>query len=146
LIKEIMKRAGLIWMLCIFLVIAGKAQPGQGRPGPGQPGQFNPEETAKRQTREIGEAVGFKEGQEAQVYDLNLKFAKKRQELRGGVSFRELDDQSRQAMREKMNALDTAKDKEMKKILTEDQFGKYEVYRQERLQRMRERPGQRPPR
>lgn len=141
-----MKRAGFIWMVCMFLAIAGKAQPGQGRPGPGQPGQFNPEDFAKRQTREIGEAVGFTEGQEAKVYDLNLKFAKKRQELRSGGSFRELDDQARQEMREKMNALDSGKDKEMKSILTEDQFRKYEAYRQERLQRMRERPGQRPPR
>ncbi len=132
--------------MCLFLAIAGKAQPGQGRPGPGQPGQFNPEEIAKRQTREIGDAVGFTEGQEAKVYDLNLKFAKKRQELRSGVSFRDMSDQKRQEMREKMNAIDAEKDKEMKKILSEDQFRKYEVYRQERMQRMRERPGQRPPR
>lgn len=133
-------------MVFLFLAIVGNAQPGQGRPRPGQPGQFNPEEIAKRQTREIGEAVGFTEGQEAKVYDLNLKFAKKRQELRSGVSFREMDDKARQEMREKMNTLDTGRDKEMKEILTEGQYKKYEVYRQERMQKMHERTGQRPPR
>ena len=138
-----MKKIGFLMLMFVIAVTAGKAQPGQGGRGSGQPRQFNPEEMAKRQTQEIGEAVQFTQGQEAKVNDLNLKYAKKRQEMRSGGSFRDMDDAARQEMRKKMEALDTEKSKEMKQILTADQYVKYEKYLKDREQRMRDR-GPRP--
>lgn len=138
-----MRKFGFLLLMFVIAATAGKAQPGQGGQGPGQPRQFNPEEMAKRQTQEIGEAVQFTQGQEARVNDLNLKFAKKRQELRSGGSFRDMDDAARQEMRKKMEALDTEKSKEMKQILTGEQYVKYEKYLVERQQRNRDR-GPRP--
>jgi|WetSurMetagenome_2_1015567.scaffolds.fasta_scaffold08537_2 periplasmic protein CpxP/Spy len=127
-------------------------EPGQGGPGQGGPGgmgegrgQLSPEDMATRQTEQMGEYLKFTDEQKTKVYELNLSNAKKTQELRSGVSFRDMSDSERQAFREKMNAQQEEKNQELKKILTEDQFKAYEKNMEEMRQRMRERMQQRPP-
>jgi len=76
---------------------------------------------------------------EKKVHDLNLKYAKKSQELRGGGNFMDMSDAQREKMRAQMTAQQEEKDKEMKKILSADQYKQYEKYRAEARQRMQQR-------
>ncbi len=88
-----------------------------------------PEEMAKRQTDQIKEKCGLDKAQEKKVYDLNLesskKMAKMREEMQGGGG--PSDD-----MRAKMTKIRDEQNKEMKKILSADQYVKYEKYLEER--------------
>lgn len=87
-----------------------------------------PEEMAKSQTEQIKKACDLDKDQEKKVYDLSLKsgkeMAKMRSEMQGGGD--------RDAMREKMGKVRDEQNKEMKKILTADQYTKYEKYLEER--------------
>jgi periplasmic protein CpxP/Spy len=88
-----------------------------------------PEEMAKRQTEQIKEKCGLDKAQEKKVYDLSLEsskqMAKLRSEMQGGGG-------PSDAMREKMTKMREEQNKEMKKILTADQYVKYEKYLEER--------------
>jgi periplasmic protein CpxP/Spy len=88
-----------------------------------------PEEMAKRQTEQIKEKCGLDKAQEKKVYDLSLEsskqMAKLRSEMQGGGG-------PNDAMREKMTKMREEQNKEMKKILTADQYVKYEKYLEER--------------
>lgn len=88
-----------------------------------------PEERAKLQTEQIKEKCGLDKAQEKKVYDLNLesgkKMAKMREGMQGGGGMS--DD-----MREKMTKMREEQNKEMKKILSADQYVKYEKYLEER--------------
>lgn len=119
----------------------GERGPGQGfgPGGQGGRGQFSPEDMAKRQVEGMAEYVKFTEGQEAKVYDLILKYGKKQQEMRSGVSFRDMTDEQRQEMRAKRQEMQAEQDKEMKTILTEEQFTQYEAYREQMRQMMQQR-------
>lgn len=124
-----MKKIGTILMSLMLVAAISKAQPGQRN--------FDPEEMAKRQTEQIKEAVGLDAKQEKQVYDLNLETGKKMRALREknqGGGF--------EGMREKMAELRAEQDKQMKEILTEAQWEKYQKYQEERRAQWRERrPG-----
>jgi len=88
-----------------------------------------PEEMAKRQTEQIKEKCGLDKAQEKKVYDLNLEnskqMAKMRSDMQGGGGPNE-------GMREKMTKMREDQNKEMKKILSADQYVKYEKYLEER--------------
>ncbi|TNF40131.1 MAG: hypothetical protein EP310_09475 [Bacteroidetes bacterium] len=88
-----------------------------------------PEEMAKRQTEQIKEKCGLDKDQEKKVYELSLKsskeMAKLRSEMQGGGGPNE-------GMREKMMKMREDQNKEMKKILSADQYVKYEKYLEER--------------
>lgn len=88
-----------------------------------------PEESAKKTTETLKEKLGLKADQEKQVYALNLKSAKEmtemRKEMQGGGG-------DRGAMRAKFTKMHEEANKGMKKILTEDQYAKYEKYLEER--------------
>lgn len=118
-----MKKLGFILMILILGTSVSMAQRG------GQ--DFDPEERAKAQTEELKELLDLKKDQEKKVYELNLKagkdMAKMRSEMQGGGD--------RDAMREKFGKLRAEQNKEMKKILTDAQYEKYEKYLEERRQR-----------
>ncbi len=155
-----MKRLGFICLIFVFAITAGCGQPRnkaveatstppQGGPqmreqgpGPGQEGrrQFSPEDFANRQTEQIGEYITFTEGQKEKVYQLNLKYSQKMQELRSGVSFMDMNDEQRAEMRKKMDAQQAEKDQEMKTILSAEQMTAYEKFREEMRNRMQRRP------
>lgn len=90
---------------------------------------FDPEERAKSQTKELTELLDLKKDQEKKVYELNLKAGKEmaamRDEMRSGGG-------DRDAMREKMMDMREKQNKEMKKILTDSQYKKYQKYLEER--------------
>lgn len=89
---------------------------------------MDPEERAKTQTAELKKVLDLNKDQEKKVYDLNLKagkdMVKMREEMQGSSD--------RDAMREKFGKMREEQNKEMKKILSEDQFKKYEKYLEER--------------
>ena len=121
-----MKKLGFLLIVFILGTTVSMAQ-NRGR-------DFDPEERAKSQTAELKELLDLKKDQEKKVYDLNLKAGKEMVEIRNDMQ----DGGDRDAMREKFGKMRETQNKEMKKILTEDQYKKYEKYLQER----RERRGQ----
>lgn len=115
-----MKKIGFLMFAFILGTMASMAQNWQ---------NATPEEMAKRQTEQIKEKCSLNKDQEKKVYDLNLetskKMAKMREEMQGGG-------RPNEGMREKMTKIREDQNKEMKKILTADQFVQYEKYLEER--------------
>lgn len=115
-----MKKIGFLMVAIIMGTMVSMAQNWQ---------NSTPEERAKQQTEQIKEKCGLNKEQEKKVYDLNLesgkKMAKMREEMQGGGG-------PSDEMREKMTKIRDEQTKEMKKILTADQFVKYEKYLEER--------------
>ncbi|HPE75203.1 MAG TPA: hypothetical protein PLC80_03905 [Draconibacterium sp.] len=113
-----MKKIGFLLIALIMGTLVGTAQNWQ---------NATPEEMAKRQTDQIKEKCGLDKAQEKKVYDLSLesskKMAKMREEMQGG---------DRDSMRDKMAKMREDQNKEMKKILTAEQYVKYEKYLEER--------------
>lgn len=126
-----MKKLGFLLIVLILGTTVSMAQ--------NRGGDFDPEERAKSQTTELKELLDLKKDQEKKVHDLNLKFGKEiaemRKEMQGGGG-------DRDASIEKFGKMLEARNKEMKKILTEDQYKKYEKYLQERREKRTERRGQ----
>lgn len=127
-----MKRLGF---LLLVLVLGTSISIAQNR---GEQRNMNPEDMAKNQTKELKEKLDLDSKQEKKVYELNLKSANKmvamRDEMRSGNG-------DRDAMRQKMTELRNEQNKEMKKILSDDQYKKYEKYVEERRNNMRNRGG-----
>lgn len=121
-----MKKIGI---LLIALVLGTTISIAQNRGGQRN---FDPEERAKTQTAELKEVLGLNKDQEKKVYGLNLdtnkKFGAMRNEMQAsGGGF--------EGMREKMTKIREEQDKEMKKILSDEQWKKYEKYLEERRSR-----------
>ncbi|MEN8116775.1 MAG: hypothetical protein ABFS16_07330 [Bacteroidota bacterium] len=117
-----MKKLGLLLIIAILGTTVAMAQNRGQR-------SFDPEEMAKRQTESLKEVLDLKKDQEKKVYELNLKAGKdmtKAREKAGG---------DREAMYEKMREIRDEQNKEMKKILSDSQWKKYEKYLEERRQR-----------
>jgi len=115
-----MKKIGFLMIVILFGTMVSMAQNWQ---------NSSPEERAKQQTDQIKEKCGLNKEQEKKVYDLNLesgkKMSKMREEMQGGGG-------PSDEMREKMTKIREEQNKEMKKILTADQYVKYEKYLEER--------------
>ncbi len=115
-----MKKIGFLMVAILLGTMVSMAQNWQ---------NSTPEEMAKRQTDQIKEKCGLDKDQEKKVYDLSLKsgkeMAKMREEMQGGGGPSE-------EMRAKMTKIRDEQNKEMKKILTADQYVKYEKYLEER--------------
>lgn len=117
-----MKKLGFIMLVAMLFATASMAQD-RGM------GNFDPKEMAKRQTEELTKTLDLNKDQQKKVLDINLKQAEKmqamRDEMRNGGGDRE-------GMRDKMMKLREEQNKEMKKVLTDDQYKKYEKYLEER--------------
>ncbi len=124
-----MKKLGLLLMVVVLGTTISMAQ-NRGR-------DFDPEESAKKQTAELKELLDLNKDQEKKVYDLNLKAANKMADLRKEMQ----NSGSREGMREKFGKMREEQNKEMKKILTDDQYKKYEKYLEERRARRRQGGG-----
>jgi Spy/CpxP family protein refolding chaperone len=124
--KKSISLIATIFMLLIFnaSVIAQQGQ-GRGR------GNMDPEEFAKRQTTQMKESLELTAEQLSEVEKLNLEYAEKMKEAREQAG----DD--REAMRSAMMEMVKAKDVKMKKILTAEQWTKFEAERKERMQNRR---------
>ena len=112
----------LALILCLALYLPTMGQ-GQGR------GMRNmdPEQMAERQTNMMKEQLELTAEQLPKIEELNLKYAKKMGEVREEVG------EDREAMREKIMPLMQEKDTELKKILTAEQWAKFEEERKERM-------------
>lgn len=115
-----MKKIGFLLFAILFGTVISMAQPGGQR--------MSAEERAKTQTAELKEKLGLDKAQEKKVYDLNIEAGKKMAAMREGMQ----GGGDRDAMREKMTKMREDQNKEMKKILTEAQYKKYEKYLEER--------------
>jgi biopolymer transport protein ExbD len=115
-----MKKFGFLMIVMLLGTIVSMGQNWQ---------SATPEEMAKRQTDQIKEKCGLDKTQEKKVYDLSLKtgkeMAKMREEMQGGGG-------PSDEMRAKMTKIRDEQNKEMKKILSADQYVKYEKYLEER--------------
>ncbi len=117
----------------LMLIVAGLmfsltacAQPQQGGQGQGfgGGGNFNPEEMVKRQTEMIKEAAGLDDATTKKVEAIMLKYSQKMSEMRQGGQMGE-------GMREKMMEIREQQNAELKTVMTEEQFSKYEARQQE---------------
>jgi len=110
-------------LLMLFINSVLFAQQGEGR-------RYNmePKEFAERQTTQMKDSLELTAEQLPKVEALNLKYAEKMNEARAKAG----DD--RESMRSAMMEMIKEKDLELKKILTEDQWTKFEKQRQERMQ------------
>lgn len=128
-----MKKLMFMFFAILFGTTISMAQYGGGQ-------RMNPEDMAKRQTAELKEKLGLDKAQEKKVYDLNLesgkKMAKMRDDMQGGGG-------DRDSMREKFTKMREEQNVEMKKILTADQYKKYEKYLEERRAQRGQRGGNR---
>jgi Spy/CpxP family protein refolding chaperone len=113
-----MKKSFLILTaLLVVMATTAKAQ---------QRNQGTPEERAKSQTERLVKLLELTDEQTKKVQTINLDLAKKMDE-----AFRNNSD-DREAMRGKMQEIDTERDKKYKEILTDDQFKKYQEDKAER--------------
>jgi Spy/CpxP family protein refolding chaperone len=126
-------RSFLFAFAFLFVGIMAMAQPLQGM------GQFNPEEMIKRQTEQMVKDLGLNDSQKTKIEALNKKYGAKMGEVfqsAGG---------DREKVREKMTAMRTEKDAELKTILTPEQFTKYQELEKKRMEERRQngqgRPG-----
>ncbi|WP_303922628.1 hypothetical protein [Draconibacterium sediminis] len=90
--------------------------------------QFNPEEMAKRQTAQFKTDLELNDTQAEKMEKVLLKSYKDMSTLRQEMN----GEEDRSKMDEKMREWRENQQKEMKKILTEDQFAKYEKLMEER--------------
>ncbi len=122
-----MRKIGLLLMIVLFgtTMLMAQNRDGQRR--------LDPKEMAKKQTEELKEALDLDEKQETQIYAINLNSAEKmsamREEMRSS-------DGDRDSMREKMGKLRNEQNEEMKKVLSEEQYEKYQKYLEERRKQL----------
>ena len=126
-----MKKLGLLLLsVFVFTVVSTAQDRGQRN--------FDPKEMAKRQTEELTKVLDLNKDQQKKVLELNTEAGEKMSAMRNDMMSGGGD---REALREKMMKIREDQNKEMKKILTEEQYKKYEKYLEER----RSQRGQRGP-
>lgn len=94
------------------------------------------EDRAKNQTERVDKVVKLTDEQKTKMQAVNLELAKKADEQMK-------DRGDRDAMRAKMQEIDSERDQKYKEILTEDQFKKYTEDKAERQKQSEERRKQR---
>jgi len=119
-----MKKIGILLMMLVMASFAGMSQ---NSGGGGQ--QRSPEERAKSETATIKEKCGLDDAQEKKVYDILLANGKKGAELQKEIKAAGGPDD---ASKDKMKKLRDEVNTEMKKVLSADQYTKYEKYLEER--------------
>ncbi|WP_320112737.1 hypothetical protein [Draconibacterium orientale] len=99
--------------------------------------QFDPEEMAKRQTAQFKTELELNDTQAEKMEKVLLKSYNEMTTLRQEMT----GEEDRTKMREKMTEWRANQQKELKKILTDEQFAKYEKLMEERRANRRGRPG-----
>lgn len=125
--------------------------------------EFNPEEMAKNRTEAAVKKYGLNEEQAAKLLDLNKRFSDKMRPMRNMRQGRPNGNRERRMERpdsvrreagqrpdmrgrmEEMRKVQDEYNKELKTILTEEQYQAYEKDEQARRQRFGGQRGQRPP-
>jgi hypothetical protein len=127
-----MKKLGILAMILVLVTSVAMAQRG------GQ--NVDPKERAKSQTEQLKKALDLDKDQEKKVYELNLKAGKEMAEMRKDMQGGGGD---RDAMRKKFGAMREKQNKEMKKVLSDDQYKKYLKNQEEQMKKRRQQGGRR---
>ena len=104
--------------------------------------QFVPEDVAKRQTEALKKEISLTNEQEPKVKAIYLKYAKKQDESMKagqGTDWQSMSDEDRTKRREEWQKTTEERDKEIKKVITAEQYKKYEKWRDEQNSRRRGR-------
>ncbi len=126
-----MKKNFFVVTLCaLFIPMLATAQQGQAK-------GMNADERARRQTDHMTEQLQLTENQQAQVAAINLKYAKKVDEMRG--TGREQQAERREALKQ----MDEQKEQELQGVLTAEQFAQLKQAKDERRTKMQERASER---
>jgi len=123
-----MKQRMIFLAITLFITTMVVAQPPQG--GGGR--EFNPEEMVKRQTEQMVKDLGLNDTQKTKVEAINKKYSTKMGEIfqsAGG---------DREKAREKMKAMRTEKNVELKGVLTAEQYTKFEELEKKRMEERRQ--------
>ena len=99
--------------------------------------RMSTEERAQALTDSMTIQLELSEAQQSEVYDINLKYAEKMEELRSSAKGK--GRQHRMKARKGMKELRQAKNKDMKAVLDEEQFETYQAKQEERRERIRRR-------
>jgi Spy/CpxP family protein refolding chaperone len=137
-----MKKVFIVLFLLLSVAAASVAQErGEGqRPQSGQrPPRMNPDEMVKRQTEMMVKELGLNKDQEAKVAAINKKYQEKTSGMWGQM--RDADQSKRDEMRQKMQAIQQEKAKEIKALLTAEQAKKYDEMEKRRQEMMQNRRG-----
>lgn len=89
----------------------------------------DPEKRAAKQTAQMIEKLALSEDQATKVQEINLAYAIKMKEAR------ENNKESREAMKEMRKEMDSAKNAELKAVLTQEQFQTLETMEKQRKPR-----------
>ncbi len=124
-----MKLLQSVFLVTIFTVISSVSLFSQSRQ------HRSPEDMAKQQTEWMTKELTLDKGQVEKISVMNLKYSKELQK-----TWQE-NQGNREAMRSAMTKLTEEKDKELKKVVTEDQFKLYKKKVAERRAQMRGQRG-----
>ena len=124
--KTIRYAMALAILLSITVTTMHAQMPGMGR------GNATPEERSKRQTEKMKEDLKLTPAQESKVEAINLKYAKKMEDVR------KISDTAVQ--RKTVMGLAKQKEAELKPILTADQLKSYQKMVEEQMARRRQMP------
>ncbi|TKG93446.1 DUF4890 domain-containing protein [Puteibacter caeruleilacunae] len=95
--------------------------------------KFDPKERAQKSTKAMIEKLSLNKEQGEKIGEINLKYAEKMQEIfKKGKGNRDQMRSSMQTMRKDQEA-------EIKKVLTEEQYKKYQAWQKERRQQQGQR-------
>ncbi len=119
--KHMLKLA-LSALLYFVFFINVQAQP----PAGGDRPMMDPVKRAEQQTAQMTEKLALSEAQSVKIKEINLKYAEKSKAMREANT-----DGDWSATREKMTALRTEQDAELKTMLTSDQWATWEKVRAE---------------
>jgi hypothetical protein len=90
-----------------------------------------PEEKAQNNTQWMQKNLALTDDQNKKAYDIILRYARQADDARNSASGQE--------KRQEMQGIESAKDNELRAVLTGDQFQKYQAHMQEMKQKMQER-------
>jgi periplasmic protein CpxP/Spy len=124
-----MKQRFYLLLTAMLFAAVVMAQPPQGGP---QGGPMNPEEMVKRQTAEMVKDLALDAKQTEKVTAINKKYADKMGEMFKNAQ------SDREGMRDKMMALRTQKNDELKTVLTAEQYTKYLELEKQRMEKFRQ--------
>jgi len=137
-----MKRFVLALAAVMMLSLTVNAQDNHRRQGR----QMSKEEMIQRRTDRLAEDLGLNDSQKAALLKLNTEYADKlgngmrprtgvRKERTDSVKKERPSAEQMQKLREEMQATRDSYNAELKKIVTEEQYAKYEKLQKERMQR-----------
>ena len=148
-VNTVLKNGLLLFAGLMLSLISVQAQgPGQSgeRDGQGRRGRMmDPQVMAERQTERMTEELELTDQQVEQVQAINLKYAEQQSELFAsmrGEGRQQMDEDARMEMRDQMMDLRIAKDKELKTVLTKDQFKAWKKMQKQRQEQRGQRGGQ----